>query len=56
MPASTAPEAILQDMDGCAVDVAKVVVHPQKISLWDRAWLWLLNGMARGLNSENARV
>ena len=56
MPASTAPAPFVQDMDGAAVDVAKVVVHPQQVTLWDRAWLWLLDCLAHGLNPEGDRV
>jgi hypothetical protein len=56
VPASTAPDPFIQDMDGAAVDVEKVVVHAERCSLWDRAWAWALDRLSYGLNPEGDRV
>jgi hypothetical protein len=56
VPASTVPTPFIQDMDGAAVDVEKVVVHAERCSLWDRAWAWLLDRLAYGMNPEGDRV
>ena len=56
VPASTAPDPFIQDMDGAAVNVEKSVVHVERCSLWDRAWAWALDRLSYGLNPEGDRV
>lgn len=55
MPASNAPSPVLQDMDGCAVDL-QAVVQATKVSLLDRIVGRVLFGAVRLMNPEGDRV
>lgn len=51
----TMPESPLTDMDGLPVDLERSAEEAH-VSLWDRAWGWLLGLVVRGMNPPGDRM